>query len=261
MVRRGVSITFRHDVQSCIIGTLMLQRILSPYNCSRIWPPYYPLGWLPAILLPFFLACSLPPAKVHLPGPQPIPGGASQMGVASWYGPGFHGHPTASGAIYNQFELTAAHQTLPLGSQVIVTNLDNGRSVEVSVNDRGPFMKGRIIDLSYAAANALGMVEPGTIPVRIELVERGFHRIRTIRANLDYSLQLGSFVEVENALELKGWLSKNYPWVKGVSIILFRGKDSLYYRVQMGIFPERREAEDHAQQLAREGIPTIIMEN
>ena len=133
--------------------------------------------------------------------------------------------------------------------------------MEVSVNDRGPFMKGRIIDLSYAAANALGMVEPGTIPVRIELVERGFHRIRTIRTNLDYSLQLGSFVEVENALELKGWLTKNHPWVKGVSIILFRGKDSLYYRVQLGIFPERREAEDHAQQLAREGIPTIIMEN
>ncbi len=129
------------------------------------------------------------------------------------------------------------------------------------MNDRGPFVKGRIIDLSYAAANALGMVEPGTIPVRIELVERGFHRIHTIRAHLDYTLQLGSFVEVENALELKGWLTKNYPWVKRVSIVLFRGKDSLYYRVQTGIFSERRGAEDHARQLAKEGIPTIIMED
>ncbi len=239
----------------------MLQRILSPYNCSKIWPLCHPLGWFPAILLPFFLACSLPPARVQLPGPQPIPGGVSQIGIASWYGPGFHGQPTASGVIYNQFELTAAHQTLPLGSQVIVTNLGNGRSVEVSVNDRGPFMKGRIIDLSYAAANALGMVEPGTISVRIELVERGIHKIRRIRTNLDYSLQLGSFVKVDNALELKGWFKKNYPWVKRVSIVLFRGKDSLYYRVQLGTFSERHEAEDHAQQLAREGIPTIIMEN
>lgn len=257
----GASITFRRDVQSCIMGALMLQRILSLYNCAKIWSPCHPLGWLPAILLPFILACSLPPARVEFPGPQPIPGGASQTGIASWYGPGFHGQPTASGVIYNQFELTAAHQTLPLGSQVIVTNLGNGRSVEVSVNDRGPFMKGRIIDLSYAAANALGMVEPGTIPVRIELVERGFHRIQTIRANLDYTLQLGSFVEVENALELKGWLTKNYPWVKRVSIVLFRGKESLYFRVQTGTFSERRTAEDHARQLANEGIPTIIMED
>ncbi len=143
----------------------------------------------------------------------------------------------------------------------MVTNLDNGKSVEVSINDRGPFMKGRIIDLSYAAASTLGMVEPGTIPVRIELMERGAHRIRTIRPNLDYTLQLASFVDVENALELKGWLMKNYPWTKPVSIVLHRGSDSLYYRVQTGTFSKRRAAEDHARQLAKEGIPTIIMED
>jgi len=213
------------------------------------------------MLLPFLMACSLPPTNVEVPSLKPTRSGASQTGIASWYGPGFHGYPTASGAIYDQYELTAAHQTLPLGSQVIVTNLENGRSLEVSVNDRGPFIKGRIIDLSYAAANALGMVEPGTIPVRIELVESEPHRVRTIRTSLDYTLQLGSFVEVENALELKGWLTKNYPWVKRVSIVLFRGKDSLYYRVQLGTFSERREAEDHAGKLAKEGIPTIIMED
>ncbi len=143
----------------------------------------------------------------------------------------------------------------------MVTNLETGRSVEVTINDRGPFMKGRIIDLSYAAANALGMVEPGTIPVKIELVERGIHRIRMIRANLDYTLQLGSFVQVENALELKGWLNKNYPWAKPVTIVLFRSNDSIYYRVQTGTFSKRRAAQDQARRLAREGIPTIIMED
>ncbi len=261
MVRLCPDIFFRPDVQSSIISALMVKPILSPYQPAKVWTAARRLGRFPAILLPFLLACSLPPAKVELPGLHAIPGGASQTGIASWYGPGFHGLPTASGVIYNQFELTAAHQTLPLGSHVMVTNLGNGRSVEVAINDRGPFMKGRIIDLSYAAANALGMVDPGTIPVKIELVERGIHRIRMIRENLDYTLQLGSFVEVENALELKGRLVKSYPWAQPVTIVLFRGNDSIYFRVQTGTFSERRAAEDHARQLAKEGIPTIIMED
>ena len=121
------------------------------------------------LLLPS-IACSFPPAKVKVPPPSAPVIAVIQTGIASWYGPGFHGQATASGVIYNQFELTAAHQTLPLGSQVIVTNLENGRSVEVSVNDCGPLVKGRIIDLSYAASHALGMVEPGPIPVLIAMV-------------------------------------------------------------------------------------------
>ena len=91
-------------------------------------------------------------------------------GTASWYGPGFHGKKTASGEIYDQNKLTAAHKTVPLGSKARVTNLENGNSVEVEINDRGPFVKGRIIDLSRAAAGALGIVESGTAPVQIELI-------------------------------------------------------------------------------------------
>jgi rare lipoprotein A len=91
-------------------------------------------------------------------------------GTASWYGPRFHGKKTASGEIYNQNKLTAAHKTLPLGSKARVTNLDNGSAVEVVINDRGPFVEGRIIDLSRAAARALGFVESGTAPVRVELI-------------------------------------------------------------------------------------------
>ena len=91
-------------------------------------------------------------------------------GTASWYGPRFHGKKTASGEIYDQNKLTAAHKTVPLGSKARVTNLDNGNAVEVEINDRGPFIEGRIIDLSRAAARALGFVESGTAPVRVELI-------------------------------------------------------------------------------------------
>jgi rare lipoprotein A len=91
-------------------------------------------------------------------------------GKASWYGPRFHGKKTASGEIYNQHKLTAAHKTPPLGTKARVTNLENGSTVEVEINDRGPFIEGRIIDLSRAAAGALGFVELGVAPVQVEVV-------------------------------------------------------------------------------------------
>jgi rare lipoprotein A (peptidoglycan hydrolase) len=91
-------------------------------------------------------------------------------GKASWYGPRFHGKKTASGEIYDQRKLTAAHKTLPLGTKARVTNLDNGTTVEVEINDRGPFIDGRIIDLSRAAAGALGLVELGVAPVQVEVI-------------------------------------------------------------------------------------------
>lgn len=94
----------------------------------------------------------------------------TQSGKASWYGPRFHGKPTASGEVFDQGLLTAAHNTLPLGSRAKVTNLANGNSVEVKINDRGPFVPGRIIDLSHAAAGALGIVESGVAQVRVEVL-------------------------------------------------------------------------------------------
>jgi len=101
--------------------------------------------------------------------PKPISKHALN-GTASWYGPGFHGKKTASGEIYDQNKLTAAHKTVPLGTKARVTNLENGNTVEVEINDRGPFIQGRIIDLSRAAAGALGFVESGTAPVQVELI-------------------------------------------------------------------------------------------
>src|SRR5437773_7085951 len=102
--------------------------------------------------------------RIREPSPPPVAGGV-QVGVASWYGPGFHGNRTANGEIYDQYELTAAHRSLPHGTRVMVTNLMNGRAVEVRINDRGPFVGGRVIDLSYAAARAIDMVGPGTARV------------------------------------------------------------------------------------------------
>ena len=93
-----------------------------------------------------------------------------QRGDASWYGPGFRGKKTASGDYFDQTQLIAAHQTFPLGSRAKVTNLKNGKTVEVEIKDRGPFIDGRIIDLSKAAAERLGMIGSGTAPVQVELI-------------------------------------------------------------------------------------------
>jgi rare lipoprotein A len=107
-----------------------------------------------------------PPATLPTPAPSTI----IETGLASWYGAKHHGRRTASGEIFDQKKFTAAHRTLPWGSIVKVTNLDNGKSVEVRINDRGPFTKGRIIDLSRAAARAVGMLESGVSPVRMEVL-------------------------------------------------------------------------------------------
>lgn len=97
---------------------------------------------------------------------------ARMRGRASWYGPGFHGRRTASGERFNAGAYTAAHRSLPFGTKVRVTNLRNGRSVVVRINDRGPYAGGRVIDLSKAAAQAIGMIRSGTAPVRMEIIGR-----------------------------------------------------------------------------------------
>jgi rare lipoprotein A (peptidoglycan hydrolase) len=94
----------------------------------------------------------------------------AHIGEASWYGPGFQGKKTASGEIFDDSKLTAAHKTIPLGSKAKVTNITNGKTVEVKINDRGPFIDGRMVDLSRAAAKALGMIDRGTARVQIDLL-------------------------------------------------------------------------------------------
>jgi len=215
----------------------------------------FPSGILGFLILSFLAACSLPVTKTDLTTPSR----PTQTGVASWYGPGFHGKLTASGAIYDQHDLTAAHQTLPLGTRVMVVNLKNGRSTEVTINDRGPFAKGRVLDLSYAAAQTLGLIGPGTVPVRIEVID-GPYKIEKIRDRLDYTLQIGSFSDMENAAKLKGQLGKSFAQPTEVTIVPFRRNESTYYRVQAGIFPSRSDAEAQAKQFVSQGLPVVIME-
>jgi len=180
--------------------------------------------------------------------------GAAQIGVASWYGPGFHGNRTSSGEVYDQYELTAAHQTLPLGTVVSVTNLNNGRQVEVRVNDRGPFAKDRVIDLSYAAARSLDMIGPGTAPVRVEPVGNA----AVTFAALGYTLQVGSFADREKALRLQSQLASRFD---GVYLATADGGDHTYYRVRVGAFSRREDAVQFAQSVSTLGLPVIVVED
>lgn len=100
-----------------------------------------------------------------------VAAGHVQKGTASWYGPGFHGRKTSSGEKYDMYSMTAAHNVLPMNTVVKVTNLVNNKEVVVRINDRGPFIDDRIIDLSYGAAKQLGMLRPGTVPVRLAVLE------------------------------------------------------------------------------------------
>ena len=134
--------------------------------------------------------------------------GWKQVGEASWYGPGFHGNRTASGEVYDMEAMTAAHRRLPFGARVQVVNLDNGRETEVTINDRGPFARGRIIDLSRAAARDIGMLGSGTARVRIEVIEEttvANRRARrgpvTIPAGC-ILVQVGAYRKASNAAEM-----------------------------------------------------------
>lgn len=122
-----------------------------------------------ACMLALVSGCSLATRPVP---PAPFPErGQNETGIASWYGPGFHGRTTANGETYDMEAMTAAHLTLAFGTVVRVDNLDNGRSIRVRINDRGPYVDGRIIDLSRRAARELGMLEAGIARVRVTVVE------------------------------------------------------------------------------------------
>ena len=207
-----------------------------------------------------FAACSLsrpaqvpsPPPAPAVPQPTPTP---QVVGMASWYGPGFHGHKTSAGSIYDQKELTAASIAFPLGSRVMVTNLDNGLSVEVTITDRGPFLKGRKIDLSEKAARIIGMLNHGTARVRISLISKPAGS-REVGAPLRYFVQVGSFSEQRNAEQLRRKLAASYS---DVHVDRLDADHRRYYRVRMGAFATRSAAEARASDSARFGLPVVIV--
>jgi rare lipoprotein A len=176
-----------------------------------------------------------------------------EVGWASWYGKDFHGRRTASGAVYDMYQLTAAHKTLPLGTSAMVTHLDNGKSVMVTINDRGPFVKGRVIDLSYAAAQALGMVEEGVAKVRVEVVDT--KAAPTHPPGGSFTIQVGAFIDRSNAVRLMAELQKTYT---AVSITELKTSENIYYRVRVGRFRTREEAYEIASRLAQEGYTAFM---
>jgi rare lipoprotein A len=180
--------------------------------------------------------------------------------MASWYGPGFHGKTTTSGETYNMYQLTAAHPTLPMGTILQVTNLENDRTVQVRVNDRGPFVKDRILDLSYAAARVVHMVEKGTARVRLEIIngsKEGKPSHFSLRPH--YVLQLGAFTQRENALALQRDL-QNLLWRDGVEVIPGRLGSQTIFRVRTGMYTHWDEAKAKAEELAQKGYVVLVVE-
>ena len=177
----------------------------------------------------------------------------AEVGWASWYGEKFHGRHTASGEVYDMYRLTAAHKTLPLGTSVMVTRINNGKSVEVTINDRGPFVKGRIIDLSYAAARALEMVEEGVAKVRVEVLDKG--PVSTPSPEGPFTIQVGSFISRSNAVRLQEELQGTY---RDVYITELKTPENTYYRVRLGTFKSREEAYRRATRLAQDGYNAFM---
>lgn len=183
---------------------------------------------------------------------------SGQMMVASWYGKDFHGRPTASGEIFNMYDYTAAHRTLPFGSKLKIINPKNGRSVVVRVNDRGPFVPGRDIDLSYAAARKIGIITEGTARVYVQYLGRDSIYVKKVRYSATkgpFTIQVASFRERENAYRLKRILEYSYRnvyiqkrWIRGEK----------FYRVRIGRFYDIERAKAVAKRLASEGYEVII---
>lgn len=160
--------------------------------------------------------------------------GYKERGVASWYGTKFHGHATSNGEIYSLYEMTAAHTRLPIPIYVKVTNLDNGRTAVVRVNDRGPFHSDRIIDLSYAAAVKLGYADKGTARVEIEVIDTDNVNVAADVSNARYYLQVAAFSKRSSAAALRQQLSADlgYP----VMVASSGENESAMHRVRVGPF-------------------------
>lgn len=189
---------------------------------------------------------STPPSPGLAPVPAPVIQG--EEGLASWYGYPYHGRPTANGEIYNMYGMTAAHRTLPFGTVVCVHNLDNGRDVTVRINDRGPFIEGRIIDLSFTAAQAMAVDVSGLARVRLEIVGRN----ASAEPGL-FAVQVGAFRDRRNADRLKSLIEASHG---PVVIQSFDRGDGTFYRVRVGSENSEDAAHGLAQMLHRENLAT-----
>ena len=181
--------------------------------------------------------------------------------VASWYGPKFHGRPTSSGEIFNMYAMTCAHKEYPFGTRLKVTNMENNRSAECVVNDRGPFVEGRDIDLSYAVAKEIGVIGPGISRVMLETNGRDDSYIRPVKVQTSemkgpFAVQVGAFTESINAIQLKVALRLKYT---NVYVQETEANGETYYRVRVGNYQDYNTALSVAEQLGQEGYPALLL--
>lgn len=176
--------------------------------------------------------------------------------VASWYGAEFNGRPTASGERFDMYALTCAHRELPFGTVLQVTNIKNEKTVRCVVNDRGPFVSGRDLDLSYGAAKEIGLLSTGAVRIAYVGREAGYVKeVKYASSGGPYTVQIGAFTEKDNALRLKSGLELKY---KDVYIIEATVKNVIFYRVRIGKFQKRGEAFNVGKVLADEGYSPLI---
>jgi rare lipoprotein A len=232
------------DSRACVLWCLMSAALVLAFGCAeKDFPASSPSSAAPA-----------PPATQAAPAPVTPAAELQAMayretGIASWYGREFHGRKTASGETFDMHALSAAHRTLPFGTVIRVTNLDNFKSIKVRVNDRGPFSGNRILELSYGAARELGFAAQGTAPVRIETMEKP-------NGNAVYTVQAAVFTEEENAQLLKDRLSRKF---EVVAIVPFETNLGKFYRVRVGSYGTEEKAELVAGKLKLEGLEPYVM--
>jgi len=177
-----------------------------------------------------------------------------EVGIASWYGKDYHGRKTANGEVYDMYAMTAAHCTLPFNTRVRVTNLENGKKTELRINDRGPFVAGRIIDLSFSGARVIDMVGKGTAKVTVEAF--GFAGGHAPALEGIFAIQVGAFAERENAARFHDQLEKKYP---NVRIILWESNVQRFYRVRLGAFRTEAEARRQVEILKKDNLSGFVV--
>lgn len=228
------------------------RRYIPPPSTTKI-----PVRELPATQRPYEI-------NGHVYYPLPSAEGFVEEGYASWYGKKFQGRPTANGEPYNMYAITAAHRTLPMNTFVRVFNLENGREVVVRINDRGPFAKKRIIDLSYGAANKIKLIGPGTTKVRIEALGEvhlssggftGFKSHSDFRRG-NFYVQVGAFLEPDNAYALRRKMARYY---KDVVVSRQLRGDKTFYRVQVFASTEYNTAKNFETRLESSGFPGAFL--
>lgn len=192
------------------------------------------------------------PEKSENPALTEVSGKKIEEGVASWYGPNFHGKLTANGEKYDMYGMTAAHRTLPFNSIVRVHNLDNGESVDVRINDRGPYAKNRIIDLSKKAAQKINMIKQGTANVELLLLKGKIDESRITNLKVPtYTVQLASYTDKNKAFD-------HSRKIRGSRVESIEIEDQTVYRVYFGLYVDENYARKKKDELKQQGFKGYV---